>query len=184
MRADRIAVVCIGWAALGLVGCVTIDNDYPGRNDNLPVASAPLFGRDGSRVGLARLEGGGPTWVLRVQARGLPPGSHGLHIHAVGRCDPPDFASAQAHWNPGGREHGSANPAGMHAGDLPNLIVGADGQARGVFPIDPAALGSGLAMLFDADGAAVVIHAAADDLRSDPSGNSGARIGCGVLVRG
>lgn len=182
MRVNRTAGITFSLAALALAGCVTIDNDQRGR-DNGPLASAALQRSDGAGVGEARLVGQGSDLVLRVRARGLPPGPHGIHIHAVGRCDPPDFMSAQGHWNPGQRAHGSANPAGMHAGDLPNLQIGANGEGSVAFRLDPAAAGSDAATLFDDDGAAVVIHAAADDLLTDPSGNSGARIACGVLVR-
>jgi Cu-Zn family superoxide dismutase len=117
---------------------------------------------------------------VRVQAAGLPTGHYGIHLHAVGRCDGPAFASAGPHWNPTARQHGSLNPAGHHLGDLPNLDVDASGDGRLEFEIAGASL-SGTGGLFDADGTAVVIHAAADDYRTDPSGNSGARIACGVL---
>lgn len=122
------------------------------------------------------------TGGLRVtlDARGLTPGNHGAHLHTVGRCDAPDFASAGPHWNPAGTKHGTMNPQGPHAGDLPNLTVGPDG--RGTLGITLA--GATLDGLLDADGAAMVVHAAADDLMTDPSGNSGGRIACGVLTRG
>ena len=118
---------------------------------------------------------------VRVQAAGLPAGHYGVHLHAVGRCQGPAFASAGPHWNPTGRQHGSLNPAGHHLGDLPNLDVDAQGAGRLEFAIAGATL-SGAGGIFDADGSALVIHAAADDYRTDPSGNSGARIACGVLV--
>ena len=117
---------------------------------------------------------------VRVQAAGLPPGHYGVHVHAVGRCDGPAFASAGSHWNPTAHQHGSLNPAGHHLGDLPNLDVDDLGNGRLEFAITGASL-SGADGIFDADGAALVIHAAADDYRTDPSGNSGARIACGVL---
>ena len=117
--------------------------------------------------------------MLHVQAQGLPPGTHGIHIHAVGRCEAPDFQSAGPHWNPTSRQHGRDNPQGAHHGDLPNITIGADG--RGMLHADVA--GASWAELLDADGAAVVIHATADDYRTDPSGNSGGRIACGVIQR-
>ena len=117
---------------------------------------------------------------VRVQAAGLPAGHYGIHLHAVGRCEGPAFASAGAHWNPTARQHGSLNPAGHHLGDMPTLDVDASGDGRLEFEIAGASL-SGANGLFDADGTAVVIHAAADDYRTDPSGNSGARIACGVF---
>ena len=132
--------------------------------------SAPLVRGDGSQVGSASLAGD----QLTVQANGLAAGAHGLHLHAVGRCDGPDFTSAGAHWNPTNRKHGAENPDGPHLGDLPNLVVGDDGLGRVTLTLPPGFL--------DADGAAVVIHAAADDHRTDPSGNSGARIACAALI--
>lgn len=183
MRGNLPVSVSIGLAALAVSGCVTIDNAQRPGDDDRPLAAANLQRADGAGVGDARVVSQGSDLVLRVRARGLPPGPHGIHIHTVGRCDPPDFASAQGHWNPGQRAHGSANPAGMHAGDLPNLEIGANGEGTIAFRLDPAAAGPGMAALLDSDGAAVVVHAAADDLATDPSGNSGARIACGVLMR-
>ena len=98
-------------------------------------------------------------------------------MHAVGKCDPPDFASAGPHWNPTGKKHGMSNPAGPHAGDLPNVVVKANGVLGATLVLSAASMSS----LIDADGAALVIHAAADDNMTDPSGNSGARIACAVL---
>ena len=117
---------------------------------------------------------------VRVQAAGLAPGHYGVHLHAVGRCEGPAFASAGAHWNPTGRQHGKLNPAGHHLGDLDNLDVDESGAGRLEFTIAGASL-RGADGLLDADGAALVIHAGPDDYRTDPSGNSGARIACGVF---
>jgi Cu-Zn family superoxide dismutase len=108
----------------------------------------------------------------------MPTGTHGAHIHTSGRCEGPDFMTAGGHWNPAGTQHGSLNPAGPHDGDLPNIIIGTDG--RGTLGVTVA--GGTLDGLLDADGAAMVIHAAADDMTTDPSGNSGARIACGVFA--
>ncbi len=116
-----------------------------------------------------------------VTSSGLRPGTYAVHVHTTGRCDAPDFTSAGPHWNPTGRQHGPENPQGPHLGDLPNLIVGATGQGSIEYLIRGAQLSGSNTALLDADGAAVVVHAAADDLRTDPSGNSGARIACGVL---
>jgi Cu-Zn family superoxide dismutase len=110
-----------------------------------------------------------------------------MHLHQVGRCDQggtPTFASAGGHYNPAGRQHGTQNPEGPHAGDLPNVTVGADGRLTlpdsGVVAVMNETARAGL---LDPDGTALVIHAQADDYRTDPSGNSGARIACGVLTR-
>lgn len=110
---------------------------------------------------------------------GLPPGEHGIHLHAVGQCTPP-FETAGPHWNPTNKQHGSQNAQGPHLGDMPNLTIGADSSAHAMVNTPTAALDS----LLDADGAAIVIHETADDYRTDPSGNSGKRIACGVVTRG
>ncbi|MBC7521460.1 MAG: superoxide dismutase family protein [Sandarakinorhabdus sp.] len=115
---------------------------------------------------------------------GLPAGVHGVHLHAVGRCDAPGFTTAGPHFNPGMKQHGSMNPAGTHAGDLPNMTVGDDRRASYDVVSKGLRLADGPAPLLGLDGAAIVIHAAADDNLTDPSGNSGARIACGILARG
>lgn len=117
---------------------------------------------------------------VTLQVAGLAPGLHGAHLHAVGRCEAPTFATAGPHWNPTGRQHGAMNPQGPHLGDLPNVIVGTDGRGTlgAVIP------GATVASLLDADGAAMIVHAGADDLLTDPSGNSGARVACGVFAPG
>jgi Cu-Zn family superoxide dismutase len=144
-------------------------------------AQANLLNTSGIKVAQAAASQSGGSVKIRVAASGLPAGAYGAHIHAIGRCDLPDFATAGPHWNPGGQQHGRSNPQGMHLGDLPNLIVGGDG--RGTLEISLASaslMGKGAALL-DADGAAIVVHERADDYRTDPSGNSGARIACGIF---
>lgn len=123
----------------------------------------------------------GDSIRVRVEAMGMSPGAYGAHVHAVGRCDAPDFTSAGPHWNPAGRQHGKNNPQGMHHGDLPNLTVGTDGRGSFEVTIPGGRIAGGSHPLLDGDGAAVVIHAGPDDYRTDPSGNSGARIACGIL---
>jgi superoxide dismutase, Cu-Zn family len=120
---------------------------------------------------------------LRVDVTGLAPGAHGIHIHAVGKCEPPSFDSAGPHFNPDGKHHGLDNPAGPHAGDFPNLIVGPDGSAKASFLDSRVTLGPGSHSLFPAGGTSLVIHADPDDERTDPAGNSGPRIACGVIAR-
>lgn len=142
-------------------------------------AEAILRTADGTTVGrvMAR-ESGGAIRVM-VEGSGMPPGTHGAHVHAVGRCDPPSFESAGPHWNPTTKQHGMMNPMGPHAGDAPNLTVGTDGRGT----LDTTLPAGTLAGLLDADGSAFVIHAGPDDMHTDPSGNSGGRIACGVFVR-
>lgn len=146
------------------------------------VAIAPLAAADGAARGEARLVAIGDRVELRVAGTGLPVGNLGMHLHTVGSCDAPKFESAGPHLNPGNRKHGSENPDGSHLGDLPNLTVAADGTGNAVAGLAEMRSGAEQA-LFDTDGTAIVIHAKADDYKTDPSGDSGDRIACGVMTR-
>jgi Cu-Zn family superoxide dismutase len=162
--------------ALLLAGCAGAGNTQAGSS-----VAAELRTPDGLVVGQARVSEMNGGLHVRIEARALAPGRYGAHLHASGRCDPPGFESAGAHWNPTARQHGTDNPQGHHLGDLPNIERGEEAAGG---PIDvhvPGAALRGADGMMDADGAAVVIHAAPDDYRTDPSGNSGARIACGVL---
>jgi superoxide dismutase, Cu-Zn family len=139
--------------------------------------SAPLMSASGQAIGTVRMWETPGAVSFRVEANGLAVGRKGLHVHAVGRCDTPAFTSAGPHWNPASRKHGLANPAGPHAGDLPNVPVAANGALRETVVLS----GASLAALRDADGSAMVLHAGADDNVTDPSGNSGDRIACAVI---
>jgi Cu-Zn family superoxide dismutase len=147
-----------------------------------PVARAELRNAAGETVATATFEPGPSGVELRIEATRLPPGTHGFHLHAVGRCEGPDFKSAGGHFNPGERKHGLENPAGPHAGDLPNLVVGPDGKGRASARLS-VALDAGPSSLFHEGGTSLVVHADPDDMRTDPAGNSGARIACGVVTR-
>ena len=143
-------------------------------------AVATLKTADGKEAGTVTLLPAGDAIRLAVQVVDLPAGEHGIHVHTVGMCEGPKFESAGGHWNPGGKQHGLNNPAGSHAGDMPNLTVGEDG--RGI--ASATLTGGTVADLLDTDGAALVVHAKADDQTTDPSGDSGDRIACGVLSAG
>jgi Cu-Zn family superoxide dismutase len=148
-----------------------------------PGAAADLKSASGESVGTATFgqEAGGTR--LTVEVKGLQPGPHGIHVHAVGKCDAPDFMTASGHFNPGMKQHGLSNPQGAHAGDMPNLNVGQDGTGTLDYLLKDVTLGSGAGSLFGPDGTALVIHAGADDEMTDPAGNSGGRVACGVIAR-
>ena len=140
-------------------------------------ATATLRTPDGTEIGSATAMPAVTGVSVLVEARNLEPGMHGLHVHTVGDCSAPDFSSAGGHWNPTDMEHGRQNPEGPHAGDMPNLEIQADGSGSVLFAL-PAGTYDGL---MDGDGSALVIHAGEDDLSTDPAGDSGDRIACGVF---
>ncbi|MGH7663261.1 MAG: superoxide dismutase family protein [Gemmatimonadaceae bacterium] len=119
--------------------------------------------------------------LITLDLSAVPPGTHAMHIHSVGQCDPPAFDSAGDHFNPAGRSHGALDPQGMHAGDLPNVHAPESGRLRVDVLVENVMLAGGENGLFDADGSSLVIHTFADDYRTDPSGNAGSRIACGVI---
>lgn len=146
------------------------------------VALAKLARADGSDVGVATVSQRSDGLWLEVAATGLTPGSYGIHLHAVGKCDAPDFTTAGPHWNPAAKQHGFDNPMGAHAGDLRNLVVGADGKGATTAKL-PAVPFAGDGGALDGDGLSIIIHEKADDYSTDPSGNSGKRVICGVFAR-
>ena len=146
-------------------------------------ATADIRNANAQSIGTATFTQQSDGVRVNVTIKGLPAGKHGIHIHAVGKCEGPDFATAGGHFNPESKQHGAQNAAGPHAGDLPNLVVGADGAGSLQFVDTRVTLDKGAAnSLFDADASALVIHVAEDDEKTDPSGNSGARIACGLVV--
>jgi Cu-Zn family superoxide dismutase len=144
-------------------------------------AHADLHDAKGAEIGQATLTQFPNGVLVHVQLAGLPPGPHGFHVHAVGKCEPP-FATAGGHFNPDAHHHGMMNP-GFHAGDLPNLYVAADGTVTAEAFTTFVSLGDGPTGLFGPAGTALVVHAGPDDYKTDPSGNSGDRIACGVIVK-
>ena len=147
------------------------------------IPPAPLIKPDGTSAGSVTVEETPNGVGVTIAATGLAPGAHGVHLHAVGKCDAPKFESAGAHWNPAERQHGRDNPQGSHLGDLANIAIASDGSGESIFSIGAARLGDGPNAVADADGTSLVIHAKADDYKTDPSGNSGDRIACAVLTR-
>lgn len=179
--AMRMALVVA--AALMAGGCTPTDEAAPPSSGGRYAAGhfkaqAALRTSAGADAGTATVQEQNGGLRVSIDAKGLPQGPHGAHIHTVGRCDAPDFTTAGGHWNPTAHQHGTLNPAGPHGGDIPNLLIGTDGQGSIAINL-PAGT---FEQLLDQDGAAIVIHAGPDDLKTDPSGNSGGRIACGVFA--
>jgi Cu-Zn family superoxide dismutase len=147
-----------------------------------PFTTASAIIRDlaGGRVGMVNFTDTYSGVLVVANVSGLGLGAHGLHMHAIGKCDPP-FTTAGPHFNPAGKHHGFQSPDGPHLGDLPNIDTPAAGQLRFEFLLPGVSL-KGTNALLDADGASIVIHAARDDYKTDPAGDSGSRIACGVLI--
>jgi len=183
MRGMRDVAMAAGLllAAGAAAGCAA---SRAAAQDSSRIAWAELRNQSGESVGSAVLREESGRVRIVVQASGLTPGAHAVHIHAVGRCEAPGFQSAGDHFNPLGKKHGLENPAGPHAGDMAELQADAGGRAEHVGVTDRVTLATGPASVFDGDGSAIVVHARGDDQRTDPSGNSGERVLCGPLVAG
>ncbi len=189
MRSIALAAVI---ATLPLAACVSVtSNDY---SDAAMVRATPgdfgeaqLVNAAGARIGRAVLTQGPTGLLIRIEATGMTPGWHGVHIHATGACAAP-FTSAGAHVNHGepGAPHGLLNAEGPDDGDLPNIYATADGAINAeVFTTEARIARAGPGQwLWDADGSAIVIHASADDHISQPIGGAGARVACGVMAAG
>ena len=178
----RLAAPVVGLALLVLTAGVTASAFAA---DGAARARAKIVDGTGQTIGWARVtEDSAGQLHLNVHVAGVTPGRHGIHLHAIGQCVGPAFASAGGHHNPLGAEHGLDNLAGAHAGDLPNLRVNGAGRGHLDAVSHHATLSGGPVSLFDADGSAIVIHANEDDQVTNPTGNSGARIACGVIEAG
>ncbi len=146
-------------------------------------AKATIIDSQGRPIGKAEVVASKKHGLrFKLSVKGMPKGEHGIHIHDVGVCEGPKFTSAGPHWNPLNRQHGRDNPDGSHAGDLPNLLIKKNGRGSLKFDIAEARFDKERGMM-DANGAAIVIHAMSDDHRTDPTGNSGDRIACGIFVK-
>jgi len=146
-------------------------------------AHADILNAQGQKIGTAQVRASGSGVRIDVEVSQLTPGLHGIHIHNVAKCEGPDFTTAGPHLNPTSKKHGKDNPQGPHAGDLLNLQVNADGVGKASLLDSNATLGEGPNSLFHEGGTSLVIHADADDYKTDPAGNSGPRIACGVVQK-
>jgi len=144
--------------------------------------SVTLSDAAGKSVGTATLTETKTGVSIALNLTGLPAGEHAIHIHQTAKCEAP-FTTAGGHFNPGAKKHGLENPEGHHAGDMKNFVVAANGTAKATVTDDAVTIADGPASIFTGGGTALVIHAAADDMKSDPAGNAGARIACGVIVK-
>jgi superoxide dismutase, Cu-Zn family len=146
-------------------------------------ARADIVNAQGKKIGTASLRETKDGVVMTISVTGLPQGLHAVHFHSVGKCEGPAFTSAGPHFNPFGKQHGLKNPAGPHAGDLADMFVQKNGVGRYEVVTDTVTLGSGETSVFDSDGTTIIIHATADDNVTDPAGNSGDRVACGVITK-
>lgn len=169
-----ILFACLMLSALTLGTAMTHSNSSP--------VTVTIINGEGKNIGKAELTQKGNKVHILVEAENLAPGTHGIHFHAVGKCDIPDFTTAGAHLNPQNKQHGFHNPKGFHEGDLPNIEVGADGKVKAMITSETVTLAHGKPhSLFQPGGTSIIIHEKADDYVTDPSGNSGNRIACGVI---
>jgi Cu-Zn family superoxide dismutase len=162
-------------AAALLAGCQTTAN-----GPAAPLGHAVLYFSDGRPAGTAQLVAAGDTVSVVATLSGFPQGTHAVHLHTTGKCEAPGFTSAGGHLNPAMHQHGKDNPNGMHLGDLPNAEIAANGGGSISFEL-MGAKDTVLGEIYDADGTAIVVHEKADDYRTDPTGNAGSRLACGVF---
>lgn len=180
MDRTKLACAILGTALAGSTAALAQTQPTSSPNN----ARAVFMDQQGRTIGTATLIETPSGVLIRAEVANLPPGVHGFHVHEVGKCDPASkFESAGGHYNPTGAKHGYMVEGGPHAGDMPNQTVGSDGKMVAEVINPHVSFGSGKATLFDQDGSALVVHATADDYRSQPSGAAGDRLACAVIEK-
>jgi len=174
---NRIPLFAVA-SLIALAACQTTGNAATDR-----IGSATLHFADGKPAGTVELKAAGDTVTVSGTLAGFPQGVHAIHLHTTGLCEGPDFKTAGGHLNPGMHQHGMDNPMGSHLGDMPNVDIAADGTGKFSTTLRGTRMDVTNA-LFDADGTAVVVHAGPDDYKTDPAGNAGSRLACGVITKG
>jgi superoxide dismutase, Cu-Zn family len=170
------------WSLAGVfaaAGCMAVSQAHAQEQG----ANAVLMNSDGKQIGNVAISEVAQGLRIFAQAENVPSGLHAFHIHETGQCEPPDFESAGGHYNPTGKQHGWDNPEGHHAGDFANVHVHEDGALAVEYFTNAVTLSEGETTLFDDDGSAVVLHENPDDYQTDPAGDAGNRIACGVISR-